>query len=60
MVLAFLCARALTSILFGDDERTLHSWLPQAYRVTGERIRKKMDRKLNDPKPKSDIPKARL
>ncbi|KAL1955551.1 hypothetical protein VTO42DRAFT_8430 [Malbranchea cinnamomea] len=60
MVLAFLCAQALISILFGDDEQTLHSWFPRAYLVSEERIQKKMDRKLSDPKPKPQFPTSRL
>lgn len=60
MVLAFLCTQALTSLLFGDDERALHSWFPHSYRVTESRLQKKMDRKLTDPKPKPEKPKARL
>ena len=60
MVLAFLCAQALTNIFFGDDEKTLHTWFPHSYRVTEERLRKKMDRKLSDPKPKPQGSKATL
>ncbi|PGH04884.1 hypothetical protein AJ80_08433 [Polytolypa hystricis UAMH7299] len=43
MVLCFLCARALTHILFGDDENELYAWFPRAYKVTPARMKLKFD-----------------
>ncbi|PGH17156.1 hypothetical protein AJ79_01294 [Helicocarpus griseus UAMH5409] len=58
MVHCFLCAQALTSMIFGDDEKTLDSWFPRAYKVTSERLKQRLDHRITpSPKPQS---KARL
>lgn len=38
MVLCYLCAKALTEMLFGTDNRLLDSWFPKAFRMREERF----------------------
>ncbi|ODH50356.1 hypothetical protein GX48_03471 [Paracoccidioides brasiliensis] len=58
MVSCFLCAEALTNMIFGDDEKKLSSWFPSAYMVNSERLKHKLDQKITPP-PRSQS-KARL
>lgn len=46
MVLCFLCAQALTSMFFGEDEGPLFAWFPKAYKVTAERLKRKLDKRI--------------
>ena len=47
MVLCFLCAKALTDILFGADDNALRSWFPDAFRMRAERFEKKFEGRLH-------------
>ncbi|OJD10140.1 hypothetical protein AJ78_08726 [Emergomyces pasteurianus Ep9510] len=58
MVLCLLCSRALTSMLFGDNEQSLYTWFPRAYKITSDRLKQRLDRGIT-PAPKSQS-KARL
>jgi glycine/D-amino acid oxidase-like deaminating enzyme len=40
MVMCFLCAKALVSMMSGEEE-SLHSWFPDAFRISEERMGKK-------------------
>ncbi|KIW97090.1 uncharacterized protein Z519_02482 [Cladophialophora bantiana CBS 173.52] len=46
MVLCFLCARAVASMIEGKDDEELKSWFPTCYRVSLERMRKKFGGRL--------------
>jgi glycine/D-amino acid oxidase-like deaminating enzyme len=46
MVLCFLCARAVTTMIEGKDGDELSSWFPDCYRVTDERMGKKFEGRL--------------
>jgi hypothetical protein len=38
MVLTFMCAKALVSMLANEDNSDLDSWFPRAYRAKKERF----------------------
>ena len=38
MVLCYLCAEAVTEMLFGVDDRALDAWFPNAFRIRKERF----------------------
>lgn len=38
MVLCYLCARALTEMVFGADDKALDAWFPHAFRMQKERF----------------------
>lgn len=59
MVLSFLCAQALTSMFFGDDERLLFAWFPKPYKVTATRLQVKMARRIGEAPVKDEV-KSRL
>jgi len=50
MVLCFLCAKAVTTMILGQGEEELKDWFPEAYRVTEERMKLKLHGKINVPK----------
>ncbi|KAI9819847.1 MAG: hypothetical protein M1827_006416 [Pycnora praestabilis] len=54
MVLCFLCANALTEMLFDKDEENLNAWFPQAFKVRRERFQHKLTGRLHD-KPTKDL-----
>ncbi|KAI1910437.1 hypothetical protein LOZ12_004657 [Ophidiomyces ophidiicola] len=47
MALCFLCAQAFTSMIFGDDEKSIYTWLPKAYKVTPERLQLKVNGEIS-------------
>lgn len=47
MVLCYLCAKALTEILFGAEDRALDSWFPKAFRMRKERFSNKFEGRLH-------------
>lgn len=47
MVLCFLCAKALTEILLGADDKQLDPWFPRAFRMRKERLQKKFEGRLH-------------
>ncbi|EXJ62800.1 hypothetical protein A1O7_03240 [Cladophialophora yegresii CBS 114405] len=46
MVLCFLCAKAVTTMIEGKDGDELSSWFPDCYRVTEERMGKKFQGRI--------------
>ena len=57
MVNCFLCAKALTQMLFKPGLNNLHHWFPNAYRMTEDRLRVKFRSKLHSPSPtKTEMP----
>ncbi|KAJ9612229.1 hypothetical protein H2200_003826 [Cladophialophora chaetospira] len=46
MVLCFLCAQAVTSMIEGKDGEELNSWFPECYRVTEQRMGKKFEGRI--------------
>ncbi|KAK5099203.1 hypothetical protein LTS08_005783 [Lithohypha guttulata] len=46
MVLCFLCAKAVTQMILGQDDDKLDEWFPRSFRVTEERLRKKFDGRI--------------
>ena len=46
MVLCFLCAKALTEMMLGNDGEELQSWFPNAFRVSQKRLEVKFEDKL--------------
>ena len=46
MVLCWLCAKAVTSMILGEGEAELRSWFPECYRVSEERMKKKFRGRL--------------
>lgn len=47
MVLCYLCAKALTEMIFGADDRALDSWFPKAFRMRKERFGNKFEGRLH-------------
>lgn len=59
MVFCFLCAQALTSMLFGDDEKLLFAWFPKTFKVTAPRLQIKLKERTSHTPLKDDV-KSRL
>lgn len=46
MVLCWLCAKAITSMLLGEDGEQLDSWFPKSFRVNSERLKKRFSGRI--------------
>ena len=46
MVLCWLCAKAVTSMILGNDNEDLNSWFPRSFRVTEERLKKRFSGRI--------------
>ena len=46
MVMCFLCAQALTAMMFGNDGKELDAWFPRAFRINEERLKLSFKSKL--------------
>lgn len=46
MVLCWLCAKAFTSMLLGEDDAKLDSWFPKSFRITPERLKKRFSGRI--------------
>ncbi|KAI9804252.1 MAG: hypothetical protein M1833_007059 [Piccolia ochrophora] len=60
MVLSFLCARALTEILLGNDGKELDSWFPRSFRITEERLTQRFEGQKDVLRPSDLELKSRL
>ncbi len=47
MVLCWMCARALTSMIAGRDDEELRKWFPDVFRVSGERLKNQFKGRLH-------------
>lgn len=46
MVLALLCAKALTQMILGKDDAELTEWFPRCFRITEKRLKQKFDGRI--------------
>lgn len=46
MVLCWLCAKAITSMLLNEDNEELDSWFPKSFRITSDRLKKEFSGRI--------------